>query len=382
VTSDGMLGHHARDPAKKCYRAFFNDFLASFERDDIGEAIGGADAKDTAVEPSMQKEILWMPAPPRWRFINEAKKTLGYSTLAAGRFVKGLSAEELLGMGNSPQSQLTNKDVTMENTETPASEIDEELQGRKDKLNNTVGRLHIKEQEVEVDEMFEGVFARFRRRSRSAEEENKGEPKEAQSCSSVSSLSWSVALGNILQATPKVDELDQIEKQVKVVREQVVARKESLAPTPPASSCSSNGQSFDEMELHQPSKTIHKKWRTMILPALVLVSVAIVGAVLRNNTRARVEHSDSGDNNEAIHAIVQESNAPLVDHEEEREHDCHGIFSIWVGPDVQETYSTNGPTPAPIPIPDYGRKREHERHGIFSIWVGHSPTSAPSLKHE
>ena len=35
------------------------------------------------------------PSPPRWRFVNEAKKTYGYSTSDAGRQVKGLSAEEL-----------------------------------------------------------------------------------------------------------------------------------------------------------------------------------------------------------------------------------------------------------------------------------------------
>ncbi|KAL7522406.1 hypothetical protein ACHAWX_007092 [Stephanocyclus meneghinianus] len=35
------------------------------------------------------------PSPPRWRFVNEAKSTLGYSSLSAGRVVNGKSAEEL-----------------------------------------------------------------------------------------------------------------------------------------------------------------------------------------------------------------------------------------------------------------------------------------------
>ena len=35
------------------------------------------------------------PSPPRWRFVNEAKKSQGYNSLAAGRVVPGKSAEEL-----------------------------------------------------------------------------------------------------------------------------------------------------------------------------------------------------------------------------------------------------------------------------------------------
>eukprot|EP00804_Cyclotella_cryptica_P014764 CCRYP_017403-RA/>CCRYP_017403-RA protein AED:0.00 eAED:0.00 QI:71/1/1/1/1/0.5/2/516/428 len=35
------------------------------------------------------------PSPPRWRFVNDAKKTCGYSSLAAGCVVAGLSSDEL-----------------------------------------------------------------------------------------------------------------------------------------------------------------------------------------------------------------------------------------------------------------------------------------------
>mmetsp|Transcript_15633 Transcript_15633/g.33294 ORF Transcript_15633/g.33294 Transcript_15633/m.33294 type:complete len:728 (+) Transcript_15633:224-2407(+) len=35
------------------------------------------------------------PSPPRWRFVNEAKKSLGYSSLAAGQVIVGKSAQEL-----------------------------------------------------------------------------------------------------------------------------------------------------------------------------------------------------------------------------------------------------------------------------------------------
>lgn len=35
------------------------------------------------------------PEPPRWRFVNEAKKSLGYSSIHAGSYIKGKSSEEL-----------------------------------------------------------------------------------------------------------------------------------------------------------------------------------------------------------------------------------------------------------------------------------------------
>ncbi len=35
------------------------------------------------------KRRFTVPEPPRWRFVNEAKKTSGYSSVAAGQFVKG-----------------------------------------------------------------------------------------------------------------------------------------------------------------------------------------------------------------------------------------------------------------------------------------------------
>ncbi|KAL9182296.1 hypothetical protein ACHAXT_012948 [Thalassiosira profunda] len=35
------------------------------------------------------------PLPPRWRFVNEAKKAAGYSSLSAGSYIKGQSADEL-----------------------------------------------------------------------------------------------------------------------------------------------------------------------------------------------------------------------------------------------------------------------------------------------
>ena len=48
-----------------------------------------ADDDDDAMEPPLS------PDPPRWRFVNEAKKSLGYSSIHAGSYVRGKSSDEL-----------------------------------------------------------------------------------------------------------------------------------------------------------------------------------------------------------------------------------------------------------------------------------------------
>ena len=42
------------------------------------------------------------PAPPRWRFVKEAKSTLGYSSTHAGVFVRGKSSLQLGATYNAP----------------------------------------------------------------------------------------------------------------------------------------------------------------------------------------------------------------------------------------------------------------------------------------
>ncbi|KAL7544749.1 hypothetical protein ACHAWF_008108, partial [Thalassiosira exigua] len=48
-----------------------------------------------ASSPSSPTPVRTAPEPPRWRFVNDAKKSSGYSTRHAGSFVKGKSSEEL-----------------------------------------------------------------------------------------------------------------------------------------------------------------------------------------------------------------------------------------------------------------------------------------------
>lgn len=49
----------------------------------------------TAVAPPADLIDPLSPQPPRWRFVNEAKKSLGYSSIHAGSYVRGKSSGEL-----------------------------------------------------------------------------------------------------------------------------------------------------------------------------------------------------------------------------------------------------------------------------------------------
>ena len=50
---------------------------------------GASAGADTSSPESPTKKKLTLPETPRWRFVNKAKKTEGYSSSAAGTFVKG-----------------------------------------------------------------------------------------------------------------------------------------------------------------------------------------------------------------------------------------------------------------------------------------------------
>mmetsp|Transcript_4144 Transcript_4144/g.9394 ORF Transcript_4144/g.9394 Transcript_4144/m.9394 type:complete len:870 (-) Transcript_4144:132-2741(-) len=53
-------------------------------------------ANDASSKPQHSPEKLpSAPEPPRWRFVNEAKKSMGYSSLHAGSYIKGRSSNEL-----------------------------------------------------------------------------------------------------------------------------------------------------------------------------------------------------------------------------------------------------------------------------------------------
>eukprot|EP00581_Thalassiosira_minuscula_P000463 CAMPEP_0183744364 /NCGR_PEP_ID=MMETSP0737-20130205/65691_1 /TAXON_ID=385413 /ORGANISM="Thalassiosira miniscula, Strain CCMP1093" /LENGTH=1442 /DNA_ID=CAMNT_0025980005 /DNA_START=145 /DNA_END=4473 /DNA_ORIENTATION=- len=98
------------------------------------------------------------PSPPRWRFVKEAKSTMGYSSMAAGTYVRGKSSQELGAAYVPPQIKLSKR-----KSETPiVGDLDApNLQFgdyRKDG-ENSVGRLSIDESLHENEELFEGGIA-------------------------------------------------------------------------------------------------------------------------------------------------------------------------------------------------------------------------------
>lgn len=56
-------------------------------------------AHDLSPPPTPRKRA---PSPPKWRFVNDAKKTCGYSSLAAGCVVAGLTSDELAAKYTPP----------------------------------------------------------------------------------------------------------------------------------------------------------------------------------------------------------------------------------------------------------------------------------------
>ncbi len=89
--------------------------------------------------PEKQEDKTRAPSPPRWRFVNEAKKSAGYNSLFAGRHVQGKSADELGAKYVPPDISLY----------------------RKEKEEPDVGKLYIEEVEKPEEEILEGEFPGF-----------------------------------------------------------------------------------------------------------------------------------------------------------------------------------------------------------------------------
>jgi len=76
------------------------------ENDDDGPTAAAAAAAVVAPPPPPAADDVMEPPlspdPPRWRFINEAKKSLGYSSIHAGSYVGGKSSDELGARYSAP----------------------------------------------------------------------------------------------------------------------------------------------------------------------------------------------------------------------------------------------------------------------------------------
>ena len=89
--------------------------------------------------PTSKKGIISAES-PRWRFVNKAKKTEGYSSAAAGTVVTGMSAQELAGKFIAPEWNESRKEAL--HVDTGISDDEEVYEGNQ-KLEMKVGRLEI-----------------------------------------------------------------------------------------------------------------------------------------------------------------------------------------------------------------------------------------------
>jgi hypothetical protein len=82
-------------------------------------------ASATSSPPSTPRKRA--PSPPRWRFVNEAKSTYGYSSLSAGKYVQGISADEL-GAKYTPPPDISLYRAKDEEVKVGKLEIDEKAE--------------------------------------------------------------------------------------------------------------------------------------------------------------------------------------------------------------------------------------------------------------
>jgi len=99
------------------------------------------------------------PTPPRWRFVNDAKKTSGYSSMAAGNYIPGKSSQELAAHYSAPTfhdavdgtndklnvGKLRQRDITKSGdkglVEVGKLDIEEAMDNKEKKIVGTVKRL-------------------------------------------------------------------------------------------------------------------------------------------------------------------------------------------------------------------------------------------------
>mmetsp|Transcript_34838 Transcript_34838/g.61216 ORF Transcript_34838/g.61216 Transcript_34838/m.61216 type:complete len:955 (+) Transcript_34838:152-3016(+) len=117
------------------------------------------------------------PEPPRWRFVKDAKKSLGYSSLHAGSYIRGQSSGELGAKYVAPDVSLyklkeetvevqtlhyqlpTNKSLTKEDVEVGKLAGNVPPQNAFSTSNNEVGRLQIQQVKSSDTQSPSGTFA-------------------------------------------------------------------------------------------------------------------------------------------------------------------------------------------------------------------------------
>ena len=142
-----------------------------------------SNAHDVSIPHNSPSEKLTAPEPPRWRFINEAKKSLGYSSIHAGTVVEGQSSDELGAKYNAPDISMYQQSTKREKVipaqreyrfPLPSSYYKQDTEEEIGKLqlnvpptdtfpteNNDVGRLQIHQATPNETPNASGEFAGF-----------------------------------------------------------------------------------------------------------------------------------------------------------------------------------------------------------------------------
>jgi len=115
---------------------------------------------------------------PRWRFINQARKSEGYSSTAAGSFVKGLSAKELVDQYKVPEWKVAKEALIHSAKDLESSVKWDKGVGEttnKERERKSVGRLRLNEgggAHVMLEEAFEFAGSRQGEGAAVVQEEN------------------------------------------------------------------------------------------------------------------------------------------------------------------------------------------------------------------
>ncbi|KAL9182252.1 hypothetical protein ACHAXT_012904 [Thalassiosira profunda] len=135
--------------------------ISASERVAIASAADASAAAGSGDQPGKEAgspKRFSAPQAPRWRFIESAKKTQGYSSFAAGSVVKGKEASELVG---KYEPKLRPSEAhNVEHVQEQVAEIEHEPEDAKPKELRSVGKLKIREGGDTTEETFEGSFAR------------------------------------------------------------------------------------------------------------------------------------------------------------------------------------------------------------------------------
>mmetsp|Transcript_34837 Transcript_34837/g.61210 ORF Transcript_34837/g.61210 Transcript_34837/m.61210 type:complete len:920 (+) Transcript_34837:76-2835(+) len=128
-------------------------------------------------DPRPSEKLTPAPEPPRWRFVTDAKKSLGYSSLHAGSYIRGQSSGELGAKYVAPDVSLyklkeetvevqtlhyqlpTNKSLTKEDVEVGKLAGNVPPQNAFSTSNNEVGRLQIQQVKSSDTQSPSGTFA-------------------------------------------------------------------------------------------------------------------------------------------------------------------------------------------------------------------------------